>query len=430
MNPPRICVIGTGRMGWAILRQFTHAESRGQIELFAYDPGRTMDEDLGGQIKWVPSKWTPEELMTRVDPRLIIHAAPFSTQPIYIELALRYHKDIVTLGQMTEFVLGLLQDKETFGHGSRIIPDCGLAPGFLNALAADIAWENEVNELHIECGGLPLDPSKGGPLHYGLSFSPQGLVQEYLAPAYFKDQGSIRKVSPLSLNEEKMLESARAFHFVDPIVCSRLERSLAPPFIVRTERGVAFQSLESTCTADGTSVMPWDKKFEKFNHISYRTLRYSGHYECFQKALQMNLLDRPDFLRLLSNLPSAVPDVVLFRVVGFNQKIGETYPIGWEGAAYADALLDAFPGLEDCGVSVFSAMQHMTGWPTVFAALCLLGLWDEGRREDGILFNGYSLEYTLERGGVILPYELMKGRILLEKMKKIIPYIEVHTLGN
>ena len=429
MPETRVCIIGMGRMGWAIMRQFARIDRENRIRLFGYDPVKIPEDDLQGRITWLPRKWSPEDVIRRADPTLIVHAAPFSTQPLYIEYALKYHKDIITLGQMTDFVLGLLQEKDTFGHGARIIPDCGLAPGLLNILAADIAFKSAPETIRIECGGLPLDPAKGGPLHYGLSFSAHGLIQEYIAPAFLKVEGEIRSVPPLGGESAHEFPRAEDFLFRDPAICERIRRFSAPPFITRENDAIRVSDLETTFTADGTSVMPWDAKFDSTRHITYRTLRYRGHYEWFRRALELKILDRHDFVTILEKLPSAVPDVVLFRVYGETRDTRHAPIQGWDGAAFADPILDAFPGLEESPVPIFSAMQHLTGWPTVFAALCLLDLWPEGRRADLRLFHGHSLEETLDRGGVILPYELLRGRALLKELAAMIPHFEVHSRG-
>ena len=422
----KLCVIGTGRMGWAIIRQFLKVDPVGMVELYAYEPAGRREEDFEGRLHWVPSNWEDATVIERIRPDLLIHAAPFSTQPRYIELALQYRVDMVTLGQMTDFVLGLLRETDTWGRGARIVPDCGLAPGLLNILAADLIWKFEVHSVDIECGGLPLDPNKGGPLHYGLSFSPQGLIQEYQATAYYKDEGQVKRRHPLEAYGGPCIYETDDFVFHRPDILERCRLYEHPDFIHIDERNVRFCHLETAFTADGTSVMPWDPRFPGARHIAYRTIRYAGHFSWFQEAHTLNLLDTVDMARTLERLPSAVPDIVLFRVKG--RRTMDDAVFGWQGAAFADPILDAFPGLEEGASPIFSAMQHLTGWPTVFAALALLDMWPNGIRQDITLFHGHRLDETLEKGGVILPYELLDGETVLKALMAQIPQLEVECL--
>jgi lysine 6-dehydrogenase len=78
-------------------------------------------------------------------------------------------------------------------RGRTIIPDCSLAPGMANILAYHLHGTfDEVENLHIRVGGLPLEPHP--PLDYQLLFSVQGLINEYIEPCEVIHDGKIENV--------------------------------------------------------------------------------------------------------------------------------------------------------------------------------------------------------------------------------------------
>ena len=70
--------------------------------------------------------------------------------------------------------------------GSTVIPDAGIAPGFSNLLAAELAGLTP-QQLEIFVGGLPL--RRDLPWEYAAPFSPADVVAEYERPARLKRGG-------------------------------------------------------------------------------------------------------------------------------------------------------------------------------------------------------------------------------------------------
>ena len=129
--------------------------------------------------------------------------------------------------------------------GATVIPDAGIAPGFSNLLAAELAGLAP-QQLEIFVGGLPLrrDP----PWEYAAPFSPMDVVAEYERPARLKRDG--RTVA------EPALSGCRPFQ-------------LAPGLVPKLPDGVA---LEAFLTDGLRSLLDLPVP-----EMAEYTLRYPGH---------------------------------------------------------------------------------------------------------------------------------------------------------
>lgn len=85
-----------------------------------------------------------------------------------------------------------------------IVPDCGISPGISNIVAAHCAKVHGCDEVHVRCGGLPLErPSAvANPLQYKLVFSPWGLLSEYSGDVSRIRGGKVDSWPALSVTEE------------------------------------------------------------------------------------------------------------------------------------------------------------------------------------------------------------------------------------
>lgn len=85
--------------------------------------------------------------------------------------------------------------------GVTIIPDCGVAPGLSNMLVGyAAAGLDKVREAHIMVGGLPEHPVP--PLGYTVTWSAEGLIDEYMRSAHIVEGGRVIEVPALSGLEE------------------------------------------------------------------------------------------------------------------------------------------------------------------------------------------------------------------------------------
>jgi lysine 6-dehydrogenase len=88
-------------------------------------------------------------------------------------------------------------------RGVSVVPDCGLAPGMANTLAAYLIERTHVpRAVHIRVGGLPERPRP--PLDYMLVFAIEGLTNEYTGEAIVLRDGKITRIP--TLDEVESLE--------------------------------------------------------------------------------------------------------------------------------------------------------------------------------------------------------------------------------
>jgi saccharopine dehydrogenase-like NADP-dependent oxidoreductase len=81
--------------------------------------------------------------------------------------------------------------------GCRVVPQCGVAPGFTNMCVGDASRRMEkMSSVEIFVGGLPEKPEP--PLNYRIVFSLEDVLNEYSRPVQVIEEGKRKKVDPLS----------------------------------------------------------------------------------------------------------------------------------------------------------------------------------------------------------------------------------------
>src|SRR3989454_855177 len=77
--------------------------------------------------------------------------------------------------------------------GISAIPDCGLAPGMVNIIAAEgIRRVGEAETVKIYVGGLPQHPEP--PLNYQIVYSLEGALDYYTTPSWVLRDGKPARV--------------------------------------------------------------------------------------------------------------------------------------------------------------------------------------------------------------------------------------------
>ncbi len=188
----------------------------------------------------------------------VLSAAPYGLNPGIARAAVWAGASMNDLGGNTEVVRETLRlDAEARRRGVSVVPDCGLAPGLGNTLAAYLAATTPgLRRIAVRCGGLPETPRP--PLGYKLVFNIGGLTNEYTGEAEFLRNGKLVRVK--TLTELETLKVA----------------------------GVGV--LEAAVTSGGTSLAP-----ETFRGVvrdyDYKTLRYPGHWSQIATIRDLGLLD-------------------------------------------------------------------------------------------------------------------------------------------
>lgn len=94
---------------------------------------------------------------------------------------------------------------ERAAEGQIFMPQCGLAPGFVSVVAASLALPYDTLEsIEMRVGALPLHPSNA--LRYNLTWSPEGLINEYCQRCEAILDGKPSLVEPLEGLEELIID--------------------------------------------------------------------------------------------------------------------------------------------------------------------------------------------------------------------------------
>ncbi|MDB5393749.1 MAG: lysDH [Rhodospirillales bacterium] len=184
------------------------------------------------------------------------------------------------------------------------IPQCGLAPGFISIVANDLVREFETVEmLRLRVGALPLYPSNS--LTYNLTWSTDGVINEYCEPCDALVDGKLVRVAPLDDVEQFALDGV---HY--------------EAFNTSGGLGSLCQSLAS-----------------KVRNLNYRTIRYPGHRDIMKILLQdLRLSERRDLFReVLENaVPATDQDVVVIFVTAIGQQGGRLMQHSYANKIYAN----------------------------------------------------------------------------------------------
>src|SRR3954469_4191096 len=192
------------------------------------------------------------------------HAAVMSAIPYYYngpmaKAAVECGCHFSDLGGNTEIVLEQKKlHREAEAKGISVIPDCGLAPGMVNILAAEgIRRLEHAEKVKIFVGGLPQNPEP--PLNYQIVYSLEGALDYYTTPSWILRGG--RPVQVDALSEVEPVE------FPSPV-----------------------GTLEAFHTGGGISTLPFAYQ-GKIDVMEYKTLRYPGHAAIMRPIRELGLLD-------------------------------------------------------------------------------------------------------------------------------------------
>jgi lysine 6-dehydrogenase len=162
------------------------------------------------------------------------------------------------LGGNTEIVLEQKKlHEQAEAKGISVIPDCGLAPGMVNILAAEgIRRLDRAERVKIFVGGLPQAPEP--PLNYQIVYSLEGALDYYTTPSWV-----LRGGRPVQVDALSEIESVE---FPAPV-----------------------GTLEAFHTGGGISTLPFAYE-GKIDVMEYKTLRYPGHAALMRPIRELGLL--------------------------------------------------------------------------------------------------------------------------------------------
>jgi saccharopine dehydrogenase-like NADP-dependent oxidoreductase len=123
-------------------------------------------------------------------------------------------------------------------------PQCGLAPGFVGIIGADLARQfDHCRAIRMRVGALPRYPT--GLMGYAFNWSPEGVVNEYLNDCEVIEEGRHKWVSPMEWVETLYIDGIK---------------------------------LEAFTTSGGLGTM-CESFLGEVDNIDYKTIRYPGHVQ-------------------------------------------------------------------------------------------------------------------------------------------------------
>jgi saccharopine dehydrogenase-like NADP-dependent oxidoreductase len=297
----RLLILGSGKIGLPSALQLA-ASGDYLVHLGDQDPEQVI-KDLNGDSQKGMSIARLDALdadaltgyISEHDIDAVISALPYHCSA---PLALVARKCSVHYFDLTEDVEASSQIRRiSDGADQAFVPHCGLAPGFISIAAAALMENFEkVDTVKMRVGALPLHPNNA--LGYSLTWSTDGLINEYGNPCYGLENGNKVTLLPLEGLETITLDG---------------------------------DEYEAFNTSGGLGTLV-DSYAHVVRSMNYKTMRYPGH--CRKIRLLMNDLklnqDRATLKHILENaIPETLQDVVLIYVSVTGTRMGalfeETY---------------------------------------------------------------------------------------------------------
>jgi saccharopine dehydrogenase (NAD+, L-lysine-forming) len=158
-------------------------------------------------------------------------------------------------------------------------PQCGLAPGFIGIVGADLAAQfDRVRSIKLRVGALPQNPT--GMLGYAFNWSPEGVVNEYLNDCEVIEEGVLKTVSAMEWTETIYIDGMQ---------------------------------LEAFTTSGGLGTM-CETYADRIENLDYKTMRYPGHVKLMNFFFHELLMreNRAEAGRILTHAKPPVDEDVVY----------------------------------------------------------------------------------------------------------------------
>ena len=191
-----------------------------------------------------------------------------------------------------------------------LMPQCGLAPGFIGIAGHDLANRfDTLLDLHMRVGALPRYPTNA--LRYNLTWSTEGLINEYCNPCEAIVDGQPASVPPLEGYETFTLD------------------------------GVEYEAFN---TSGGLGTLPRTLA-GKARNVDYKSVRYPGHCAIMKLLLNdLRLRERRELLQdILENaIPATGQDVIVILATASGYRRGQLLQESYSAHIYGE-VVDGHP---------------------------------------------------------------------------------------
>jgi len=278
----RVLLLGAGKIGRMIARLLLDSGDYHIVVADVQQESLTRVEKQSGAATLQLDASNRRQLASALQDRdSVISALSFHFNPLVAEVALETGASYFDLTEDVATTRRVRAIAERAAAGQVFMPQCGLAPGFISIVANHLTKSfDELDTVRMRVGALPQFPT--GALKYNLTWSTDGLINEYCNPC-------------------------EAIY-----LCQRMEVLPLEGFENFSLDGVRYEAF-NTSGGLGTLCETLDGKVRELN---YKTVRYQGHRD--QMMLLVNELRLNERRELLKDiLERAVPVTFQDVVVTF-----------------------------------------------------------------------------------------------------------------
>jgi len=284
----RIALLGAGHIGQTIARLLG---ATGDFEVTVVDRSADALARLQGDpVKTLRIETADPSALRDVlrGQDAVINALPYHLATLAATQALAtgcHYFDLTEDVAATQSIMKLAE-----GAATAFMPQCGLAPGFIGIVAHHLARSfDSVIEVKMRVGALPAFPTNA--LKYNLTWSVDGLINEYCHPCEAIREGKLIEALPLEGMEHFSLD------------------------------GTEYEAF-NTSGGLGTLCDTWAGRVQT---LDYKSVRYPGHRQLMKfllEELQLNK-DTETLKEIMrKSIPSTMQDVVLVFVTVSGQRGG------------------------------------------------------------------------------------------------------------
>lgn len=276
----RVLLLGAGKIGSAIAQFLSNTGDYDVLVGDADDASLTRIERAANVSTVQLSAGDSEALHRALRGRdAVVSALSFAPNPAVAQAALDCGASYFDLTEDRETTAAIRRVSQHAKLGQVFIPQCGLAPGFVSIAAHSLAKGFErLDEVRMRVGALPQFPTNE--MKYNLTWSTDGLINEYGNPCEAVREGRLIEVLPLEGLEHFSLD------------------------------GIDYEAFN---TSGGVGTLA-ETLAGQVRTLDYKTIRYRGHRDLMAFLMnELRLNDRRALLKdVLENaVPITVQDVVL-----------------------------------------------------------------------------------------------------------------------
>ncbi len=277
----RVLILGAGKIGRMISRFLTDT---GEYAVCVADVDHVALERLEQQIPGIETRpinaADHADLVAAMTTReIVVSALSFHFNPGVARAALEAGVSYFDLTEDIATTRAVRLVATDARPGQIFMPQCGLAPGFVSIVTSHLTeWFDELHTVRMRVGALPLFPSNA--LKYNLTWSTDGLINEYCNPCEAIHEGKRVDRNPLEGQEEFSLDGVRY-----------------EAFNTSGGLGTLCETLEG-----------------RVRSLDYKTIRYLGHRELVDFLLnELRMKERRAQLKeiLEAAIPITYQDVVV-----------------------------------------------------------------------------------------------------------------------